>query len=176
MSDSKMRPLTYTDYEPTASKLPVWVLLDNVETPRNVGIVFRIADTLGIEGLVLCGVAPDPNHKLLSRTAKGAERHVPSTYYEDAQMAITEFRNKGYTIVALEITNQSVDVKTVNFKEMDKILLIAGSESAGISQAVLNEVDRAVHIPTAGFCLSMNVSVSIAIAIYEIRRQRENEK
>ena len=168
-----MQPLTYTDYKPTATKLPVWVLLDNVETPRNVGIIFRIADTLGIEGLVLCGVAPNPNHKLLSRTAKGAERHVPSTYFEDAKTAIADFRNKGFTIVALEITNQSVDLKTVDFPKMDKILLIAGSESSGISQDVLNEVDIAIHIPTAGFCLSMNVSVSIALAVYEIRRQKE---
>lgn len=171
MPDSKMRPLTYTDYKPTAQKLPVWVLLDNVETPRNVGIVFRIADTLGVEGLVLCGKAPNPNHKLLSRTAKGAERHVPSTYFDDALTAIADFRNKGYTIVALEITDQSVNVKTADFRKMDKILLIAGSESAGISQDVLNAVDIAVHIPTAGFCLSMNVSVSIAIAVYEIARQ-----
>ena len=163
--------LTYTDYKPSAPKLPVWVLLDNVETPRNVGIVFRIADTLGIEGLVLCGKAPAPNHKLLSRTAKGAERHVPSTYFEDTLTAIADFHNKGYTIVALEITDQSVDVKTADFKKMDKILLIAGSESAGISQEVLDAVDLAVHIPTAGFCLSMNVSVSIAIAVYEITRQ-----
>ena len=172
-SDSQMQPLTYTDYKPTATKLPVWVLLDNVETPRNVGIIFRIADTLGIEGLVLCGVAPNPNHKLLSRTAKGAERHVPSTYFEDAKTAIADFRNKGFTIVALEITNQSVDLKTVDFPKMDKILLIAGSESSGISQDVLNQVDIAIHIPTAGFCLSMNVSVSIALAVYEIRRQKE---
>ena len=168
-----MKALTYEDYKPTAAKLPIWVLLDNVETPRNVGIIFRIADTLGIEGLVLCGVAPNPNHKLLSRTAKGAERHVPSTYFEDAKTAIADFRNKGYTIVALEITDQSVDLKTVDFPKMDKILLIAGSESSGISQDVLNEVDIAIHIPTAGFCLSMNVSVSIALAVYEIRRQKE---
>ncbi len=173
MLDSQMQSLTYTDYKPTAEKLPVWVLLDNVETPRNVGIIFRIADTLGIEGLVLCGVAPNPNHKLLSRTAKGAERHVPFTYFDDAKTAIANFREKGYTIIALEITDQSVDLKTVDFAKMDKILLIAGSESSGISQDVLNAVDISVHIPTAGYCLSMNVSVSIAIAVYEIRRQKE---
>ena len=171
-TEGGMKALTYEDYKPTAAKLPIWVLLDNVETPRNVGITFRIADTMGIEGLVLCGVAPNPNHKLLSRTAKGAERHVPSVYFDDAKTAIADFRQKGFTIVALEIADESVDLKTVDFSKMDKILLIAGSESSGISRDVLNEVDIAIHIPTAGFCLSMNVSVSIAIAVYEIRRQR----
>jgi tRNA G18 (ribose-2'-O)-methylase SpoU len=166
-----MHQITYADYTPQAAKLPVWVLLDDVETPRNAGIVFRIADTLGIEGLVLCGITPNPNHKLLTRTAKGADRHVPSVYFEDATAAIQDFRDKGYTIVALEITNKSVDVKTVDFPKMGKILLIAGAENKGISQAVLDVVDVAVHIPTAGLCLSMNVAVSVAIAIYEIRRQ-----
>lgn len=168
-----MQQLTYTDYKPTAPKLPLWVLLDDVETPRNVGIIFRVADTLGIEGLVLCGQAPSPSHKLISRTAKGSERHIPSTYFEDATAAIQDFRERGYNIIALEITNQSVDIKTIDFQKMDKILLIAGAENKGISQAVLDRVDMSVHIPTAGFCLSMNVAVSVAIAVYEIRRQIE---
>jgi tRNA G18 (ribose-2'-O)-methylase SpoU len=168
-----MQQLTYKDYTPQATKLPVWVMLDDVETPRNAGIVFRIADTMGIEGLVLCGITPNPTHKLLTRTAKGADRHVPSVYFEDATAGIEAFRNNGYTIVALEITNQSQDVKTVDFTKLGKILLIAGAENKGISQDVLDIVDLAVHIPTAGLCLSMNVAVSIAIAVYEIRRQIE---
>lgn len=171
LPDAKMVQLTYENYAPTAPKLPIWVLLDDVETPRNAGIIFRIADTMGIEGLVLCGITPNPNHKLLTRTAKGADRHVPSTYFDDATSAIHKFRNDGYTIVALEITNQSVDVKMADFQKMDKILLIAGAENKGVSQAVLDLVDLCVHIPTAGVCLSMNVAVSVAIAVYEIRRQ-----
>ncbi len=166
-----MQQLTYDSYTPQAAKLPLWVLLDDVETPRNAGIIFRIADTMGIEGLVLCGITPNPSHKLLTRTAKGADRHVPSIYFAAATEAIQAYRNDGYTIVALEITDQSVDVKTVDFPKLGKILLIAGAENKGISQAVLDMVDLAVHIPTAGLCLSMNVAVSVAIAVYEIRRQ-----
>ena len=166
-----MKQLTYDDYKPTAPKCPIWLLLDDVATPRNVGSIFRIADTLGVEGLAICGDSPMPPHKLLSRTARGAERHVPSAYFADAVAAIRSFRERGFTIVALEITTESRDLKTVNFTDMAKILLVAGAEDYGISQAVLNEVDMAIHIPTAGFCLSMNVANSIAIAVYEITRQ-----
>ena len=166
-----MQQLTYTDYTPTAPKLPLWVLLDDIETPRNAGIIFRIADTLGIEGLVLSGKTPSLQHKLLSRTAKGAERHVASLHFIEAIEAIQSFRDKGYTIVALEITDESLDFRKVDFKQKGKILLIAGSESKGISQNILDLVDFAVHIPTAGFCLSMNVAVSVALAAYEISRQ-----
>ena len=167
-----MQQITYPDYKPTAPKLPLWILLDDVETPRNAGIIFRLADTLGVEGLVLCGKTPLMEHRLLSRTARGADRHVPSKHIAEAEDAIEDFRNKGYTIIALEITNKSVDVKTVDFTKLDKILLIAGSESKGISQKILDKVDLAVHIPTAGYCLSMNVAMSVAIAVYEISRQR----
>ena len=166
-----MEQLTYTDYKPTAPELPLWLLMDDIETPRNAGTIFRLADTLGAEGLVLCGKTPSMQHRLVGRTARGADRHVPSIYFTEAVEAIEDFRNRGYTIVALEITNESKDVKTVDFTKMEKMLLIAGSESKGISQAVLDRVDVAVHIPTAGYCLSMNVAMSVAIAVYEISRQ-----
>lgn len=167
-----MEQIKYADYKATAPKLPLSILMDDIETPRNAGTIFRLADTLGVEGLVLCGKTPSMEHRLVGRTARGADRHVPSTYIEKATEAIEDFKNRGYTIVALEITNQSVDVKTVDFTKLEKILLIAGSESKGISQEVLDRVDVAVHIPTAGYCLSMNVAMSVAIAVYEISRQR----
>ncbi|MBL7814254.1 MAG: hypothetical protein JNL70_04535 [Saprospiraceae bacterium] len=168
-----MQQLTYSDYKPNAMKLPVWVLLDDVITPRNTGVIFRIADTMGAQGLVLCGNVPPSNHKLLSRTAKGADRHVPFVYYKNATDAIEDYRKQGFLIVALEITDQSSDIKTIDFQQFDKILLIAGAEDSGVSQAVLDIVDFAVHIPTSGLSLSMNVAVSVAIAVYEIRRQLE---
>lgn len=167
-----MEQLTYTDYKPTAPKLPLWILMDDIETPRNAGTIFRLADTLGAEGLVLCGKTPSMAHRLVGRTARGADRHVPSIYFSEAVEAIEDFKSRGYTIVALEIANQSVALKTVDFAKMDKILLIAGSESKGISQAVLDRAEVVVHIPTAGYCLSMNVAMSVAIAVYEMSRQR----
>ncbi len=167
-----MQQITYKDYKATAPKLPLWILLDDIETPRNAGLIFRLADTLGVEGLVLSGKTPSMQHRLIGRTAKGADRHVPSSYFAEATEAIQDFRDRGYTILALEIADKSVDVKTLDFTKLDKILLIAGSESKGIAQAILDKVDGAVHIPTAGYCLSMNVAMSIAIAVYEISRQR----
>jgi tRNA G18 (ribose-2'-O)-methylase SpoU len=166
-----MRQITYDDYQPKHQKFPIALALDNVSTYENVGAIFRIADTLGVKNIALCGTTPTPPHKLISRTARGAERHTTFAYFENTLAAISEFRTQGYTILALEITDDSRDVKTVNFKDLGKILLIAGAENGGIEQAVLEAVDSAVHIPTVGFCLSMNVATSVAVAVYEITRQ-----
>jgi tRNA G18 (ribose-2'-O)-methylase SpoU len=166
-----MRPITYEDYQLVHRTFPIALALDNVETHQNVGAIFRIADTLGVESLALCGETPKPPHKQLSRAARGSERHVAHAYFETTLAAIADYRSRGYKILALEITDESQDIKTLIVNNLGKVLLIAGSESKGIDQAVLDAVDGAVHIPTVGFCLSMNVATSVGIAVYEMTRQ-----
>jgi tRNA G18 (ribose-2'-O)-methylase SpoU len=166
-----MRQITYDEYQPVRRTFPLALILDNVESHHNVGAIFRIADTLGAESLALCGNTPKPQHKLVSRSARGAERHVGYACFETTLAAIQDYRSRGYTILALEITNTSQDIKTLIIKDLGKVALVAGSESHGIAQVVLDVVDGAVHIPTLGFCLSMNVSTSVAVAVYELTRQ-----
>ncbi|MDZ7879837.1 MAG: TrmH family RNA methyltransferase [Saprospiraceae bacterium] len=61
-----MKQLEYTDYQPVQKKYPLSILLDNITTPQNVGAIFRIADTFGIEGLVMCETTPVPPHKRIN--------------------------------------------------------------------------------------------------------------
>ncbi|MDZ7879849.1 MAG: TrmH family RNA methyltransferase [Saprospiraceae bacterium] len=167
-----MKQLEYTDYQPVQKKYPLSILLDNITTPQNVGAIFRIADTFGIEGLVMCETTPVPPHKRINSGGRGTEKTIPFTYFDDSLNAITHFRAAGYTIIALEITDESRPIRTVDFKELGKILLIAGSEETGVSQKILDVVDFSVHIPSFGICLSMNVATSVAVAAYEISGQK----
>ncbi len=165
---SDMKQLNYTDYTPTNTQFPLVILLDNITTPQNVGAIFRIADTFGVERLAICGSTPAPPHRRINSGGRGTEKTVPFTYFDDAMTAINHYKSEGYTIIALEITDESRSIRSVNFKQLVKIVLIAGSEEDGVSQGILDVVDFSVHIPSFGICLSMNVATSVAVAAYEI--------
>ena len=166
-----MKQLDYTDYTPTNTRCPLIILLDNITTPQNVGAIFRIADTFGIERLAICESTPAPPHRRINSGGRGTEKTVPFTYFADALTAVAQFKADGYTIIALEITDKSRSIRSVDFGKLEKIVLIAGSEEDGVSQKLLDVADFAVHIPSFGICLSMNVATSVAVAAYEITRQ-----
>ncbi len=163
-----MKQLDYTDYTPTTTRFPLIILLDNITTPQNVGAIFRIADTFGVERLAICEGTPAPPHRRINSGGRGTEKTVPFTYFDDALAAIAQFKANGYTIIALEITDESRSIRSVDFSKLEKIVLIAGSEEDGVSQKLLDAADFAVHIPSFGICLSMNVATSVAVAAYEI--------
>jgi tRNA G18 (ribose-2'-O)-methylase SpoU len=163
-----MKQLVYADYAPSKTQFPLIILLDDIKSPENVGAIFRIADTFGVERLAICGTSPAPPHKRIPVGGRGAEKTVPFTYFADALSAIEQFRNEGYAIIALEITDESRSIRDVDFKKMGKVVLIAGAEKNGVAQKLLDAVDFAVHIPSFGICLSMNVATSVAVAAYAI--------
>ncbi len=166
-----MKQLEYADYAPTKRQFPLTILLDNITTPQNVGALFRIADTFGIEQLAICGTTPVPPHKRINSGGRGTEKSVPFVYFADALDAVLHFKNAGYTVIALEITDESRPIRSIDFKKLEKIVLIAGSEETGVAQSLLDAADFAVHIPSFGICLSMNVATSVAVAAYEITGQ-----
>jgi tRNA G18 (ribose-2'-O)-methylase SpoU len=166
----EIRQLKYIDYQPVIKKYPLSIVLDNLDSPHNMGMILRIADTLGVEEVIATGTTPMPPSKLISRAARGAERHVNCRYENDILPVLNAYQLRGYTLVALEITNTSIDLKNVDFNQYEKIILVAGGEKAGVSEAILNRVDTVVHIPTMGYSLSMNVATSVAIAVYEMTK------
>jgi tRNA G18 (ribose-2'-O)-methylase SpoU len=167
----KIKQLTYAEYNRQVVKYPLSILLDNIVSQENVGMMFRLADTLGVGEVVLCGTTPKPPTKLMSRASSGAERHVAYCYFDNALSALNAYKIQGFTTIALEITNNSVDLQSLDYQVFEKILLIVGSENGGINEALLNAVDYTIHIPMRGFCLSMNVATSLAIAVYEMTKQ-----
>ena len=171
-----VRQIIYTEYRPAFTKIPVAIIADNISTHLNIGSVFRIADTFGATEVVLCGKTPAPPHKLISRTARGAERHVPFRYFDKTNIAIQSLKTEGYRILALEITNTSVDVRHYAFMSHEKIAFVVGSEEKGIAQEVLSQADDCLHIASVGYCLSMNVATALAVAMYEAASQMRMTK
>jgi tRNA G18 (ribose-2'-O)-methylase SpoU len=153
-------------------KLPLLVLLDNTQDRNNLGAILRVCDALCVEQLYWTGAAPITMTKKVRRVARGADSHVSQRYIEDLPNFIIALKSEGYTVFAVEITNDSQALTDIDFQSIDKIALVMGAEQRGISQAVLDVSDYAIHIPMFGVGFSMNVSCALSIALYEVIRQK----
>ena len=159
--------LTYKEKSTIKNKLPIVIFLDNLNDPRNTGMIFRLADAFGVSELILSENTPAPPSVKLKRTARGTDKIVRYKKVDDKIAAITSLKNNGYTLLSLEITQRSKDIKAFNFKQLDKICIIAGSEEHGISKELLEISDETIHIEMIGTGLSMNVANALAIMLYE---------
>ena len=157
------------------------VIAHNMRSTHNVGSLLRTADGLGVDRVYLSGYTPYPlepgdtrlphiARKLdaqIHKTALGAETSAAWKHYETLEEVISELRNNGYTIVALE---QSKDSITLNdYVRNDRnIALILGSEREGFSNDELKLVDEIIEIPMRGAKESFNVVQAAAIALYTL--------
>jgi 23S rRNA (guanosine2251-2'-O)-methyltransferase len=152
------------------------LVLDSVRSKENVGALFRTADAAGVSEVILCGITPQPVNRFgnidskIAKAALGAELYVPWRYAESCAAAVRELQKSGYTVIALEQTDTSVDYTAVGCDKNAKLALIVGNEVDGVSADVLRVVDVAIEIPMYGKKESLNVTVAAGIALYALRR------
>lgn len=151
-----------------ADKLPLVVVLDNVRSQHNVGSVFRTADAMRIERVVLCGICCCPPNQELHKTALGAEESVEWQYYKDTLEAVRALQAEGYTVYAVEQAHNSITLEEATEQLPDKVAVILGHEVFGVQQEVIDICSQCIEIPQYGTKHSMNVSVTAGIVLYRL--------
>lgn len=161
---------------------PICVLANNIQLAGNIGSLFRIADTFGIERLYFSGLAEETSNLKIRKAARSTHKKVdyrilspkldskPSSKNNPALELITGLKKDGYTVICLEITSKSLELRKFvnNLTKLNKTCLIIGSEKTGIDQTLLDIADHTLHIPMFGDNSSMNVTTATAIALYEL--------
>lgn len=160
--------LTHSETISKDAVFPLSIVANDIEIAGNVGSLFRVADALGVAKLYLTGTTQTPPKYKIRKAARSADNHIPYTYEESAVEVIEQLKAKGYTIVALEITTRSENIRDFTLSKKEKTCLIIGSENLGISAELLALSNHHVHIPMHGKNSSMNVITSCAIAVHEI--------
>jgi tRNA G18 (ribose-2'-O)-methylase SpoU len=163
--------LNHSQHQEKAEKYPICFLAHNIDVPMNVGSFFRIADALGVEKIYLTGRSVIPPNAKIKKTSRSSEQHVAFSYEENPLDVVARLKSCGYQIISLEITTSSIDIKNLSFASGEKICLVLGAESEGVSQALLDVSNKTVHIPMCGVNSSMNVATACSIATYEIVRK-----
>ena len=164
------RQLEHHEVRTKKQKFPLSIIAHNIERPANVGSIFRIADGLGIEKVYLSGSTPVPPNRKITKTSRATEKVVLYEYVQDSIETIKDLKHNGYTVVSLEITNDSIDIDEFCKQQFDKIALIVGSENKGVNQELLKASDHVIHIPMYGENTSLNVASVCAIAIFQMNK------
>ncbi|WP_106753888.1 TrmH family RNA methyltransferase [Pannonibacter carbonis] len=161
--EQQMMPLEAID--PRAST--VWIALDRVRDPGNLGTIIRTADAVGASGVILIGDCTDPFAVEAVRATMGSLFHVPLVKTSPDAFKAFVGRWPG-TVVATHLEG-SVDYRTVDYTE--PALLVMGNEQQGLSADLAAACKTLVRIPQAGQADSLNLAVATGIALYEIRRK-----
>jgi TrmH family RNA methyltransferase len=135
----------------------VWIYLEDVRSPFNVGSMFRIAESFGVEKILLSEFAADPRHKRAERTAMGCVDAV------DWERCEPQWEQTG--VFALE--TGGVPLKEFAFPRNG--VMIVGSEELGVSPQSLARADASLgraSIRLFGAKGSLNVSAAFAIAMH----------
>lgn len=142
------------------------ILLHNVRSMHNVGAAFRSADAFGINEILISGFTPHPPRPEISKTAIGAEKHVEWNKIDSIQEDLQSLKENGFQIVGLEQTTNSILLPDYELPNNQKICLIFGNEVTGIDEEILPYIDDFVEIPQYGQKHSLNVSVTVGVALY----------
>ena len=148
-------------------KIPVSLLLVNIDRDNNIGNIIRSANTFGVEEVLIYG-----RKKFDRRTSVGAEffmqfRHI--RFIEE----IAPLRQEFNLILGLEQTKTSVELHSYQWPENQNILIAVGNEGQGLPQEILDICDTTLEIDQYGTTRSLNVSVATGIVLYDYRVKRE---
>ncbi|MGM0443539.1 MAG: RNA methyltransferase [Fibrobacterota bacterium] len=147
-------------------KNPLYIILDNLRSAFNVGAIFRLADTMRIAGLFLCGYTAYPPHTKLEKTSLGTIDYVPWKHFDRTVDAVHHCQRLGAEVWAAETTSHSEIYSTVY--PGPQVAIVLGNEALGVSHAVIHECDRIVEIPTFGYKNSLNVATACSVLGYSV--------
>lgn len=146
----------------------VWVALENVRDPGNLGTVIRTVDAVGGEGVVLVGDTVDPFSIEAVRATMGSIFHVALARSNPAEFAALVKRWPGAVIgTHLKAT---ADYRRVPYRS--PALLVMGGEQAGLTLALAALCETLVKIPMAGKADSLNLAVATGVMLFEAMREK----
>jgi 23S rRNA (guanosine2251-2'-O)-methyltransferase len=152
------------------SDQPLFIALDEIQDPHNLGAILRTADCAGADGVIICkhnsvGLTP-----AAVKTSTGAAYTVPVAVVNNMSAALKELKKEGYWIVGTDMK----DARDYREGIYDvPLVLVIGSEGKGISPLVKKQCDYMVTLPMRGSISSLNASVAAAILMYEVQNKRE---
>ncbi|MEK7605664.1 MAG: TrmH family RNA methyltransferase [Patescibacteria group bacterium] len=151
-------------------KNPVYLIVDNVLDTYNVGAIFRLADAVAAEKVLLCGATETPPHTRIKKASINTTEWVK---WEHASTAVEAIKDLRLRIKDIQVVAVELDKKSKPYDQIDytfPIALVVGHESDGISQETLAACDEIAEIPMWGVNKSMNVMVSLAIVLFEVMK------
>ena len=174
-----LSPVTYHKLEDLVPEIyergdvPFCVMLDGVTDARNFGAIARTCECAGVDFIVI----PERNSASVTsdsvKASAGALFHIPVCREKDLSRSVSFLKDSGYKIIGA--SEKAIE----NYTKTDMkvpLAIVMGAEDTGISIDILRKCDDLVSIPIKGKIGSLNVGVATGVLVYEVVRQRCNDK
>ena len=157
------------DLTPPKTLTPgLYLVLDGVQDPGNVGTVWRTADAFGAEGVFLLPGCAEPFSPKTVRSTMGACFRLPvwETGLEELTVLL---KTAELPLYATALREDTADLRAA---DLSRAAVVIGSEGRGVSQAVLDACALTLKIPMRDRCESLNAAVAASVALWEGWRNR----
>lgn len=146
----------------------VWIALDRIRDPGNLGTIIRTSDCAGVDGIILVGETTDPFSMEATRASMGSIFNTPLV-----RMSKNDFmawrKNWPGLVVGTHLAG-AVDYREVDF-ESRPVLLLMGNEQQGLPDFLAETCDRLVLIPMAGKADSLNLAIATGIMLFHMAKR-----
>lgn len=146
----------------------LFVVLDEVLDPHNLGSVIRVAECAGATGVIIPNRRSATVNETVVRTSAGATAFVPVIKVNNLSQAIEEMKRQNIWVYASDMDGEEIYKTNLT----GDIALVVGGEGTGVRELTRKSCDGIIAIPMFGKVNSLNASVSAGIVLYEAVRQR----
>ena len=147
----------------------VTVILDNVHKPHNIAAILRSCDATGIGNIH--SISKNPKIGLNLKAASGSNHWVKVYFHNQLSELYKSLSKENYNIFVANNSKNAIDFREINYTS--KTAIVLGAELDGVSKNSLSFADKEIKVPIVGMVESLNVSVTNAVILYEIQRQRK---
>lgn len=148
---------------------PLFVILEDLQDPGNLGTILRTGEGAGITGVIMSKDTVDLYNPKTIRATMGSIYRVPFLYVEDLKPVLTELKNKGIQSYAAHLRGTKY-YDALDFTEGTAFLI--GNEGNGLRTETADLADQYLKIPMEGQVESLNAAIATSILMYEANRQR----
>lgn len=150
---------------------PVFLLLENIQDPGNLGTMLRTGEGAGISGVIMSRDTVDLYNPKVIRSTMGSIYRMPFLYAEDFAGAIGSVRQAGVSVYAAHLKGKTSYIKQ-DYRRGTAFLI--GNEGNGLREETADLADVYIRIPMEGLVESLNAAVAASVLMYEAHRQRES--
>ena len=156
-----------------SSGLPLFLVLDGVTDPHNLGACLRTADAAGVDAVIVPKNKSAPINATVRKVACGAAEVVPVVSVTNLVRCLQTLKSAGVWIVGAD-----GEARETFFSEniSGPLAVVMGSEGSGLRRLTRESCDYLLSIPMSGELNSLNVSVATGVALFEVVRQRSLSK
>ena len=169
MEIDDVKTYNYDEIIPNVKKEnPVIVMLDHLEDPHNFGAIIRTSEALGVDAIIIPTDRSVKVNSTVVKTSVGAIEYIPIIRVVNLNDTIRKLKDDGYWIIATDMDGEDYTKIDYNMP----VCIVIGNEGKGISRMVSENSDIIASIPMKGKINSLNASVSCAIVLSHIMKDR----